>query len=331
MAQETFMSMLKDIINKLEDGTILNNGKKLSYSTIKSYKGVYNTMTGYNFDFNLDDLDLNSISDRRSRVRVKKKLQGHVNKYLNMLQEDCKHPNTRRSHLKTVRTTLKKIEEEYGYWFPKLQSMKSVQGEVIAMSPEQVELIHTCMPIDPKLHDTWYYTRLMLISCMRISDLVKFECDVNGDAVTIITTKGMGAISTFYLPPDIKDFVTSNTYEYTPKAFRHNLKSLLKNYDEFNKTKIVYDFDHEGHPKKEEKFLWELYTPHKLRSSGITYHLSKGLSEFEVRQISGHSNGSVAFFRYVKHIEANSIDKQKKALTEIYPGLEKNVNMLITN
>ena len=49
MKEHTFVSLLKDVINKLENGEILNNGKKLNYSTIKSYKGVYNTMKRYKF------------------------------------------------------------------------------------------------------------------------------------------------------------------------------------------------------------------------------------------------------------------------------------------
>tara|TARA_R110002050_G_scaffold294365_1_gene452107 strand:+ start:3528 stop:4505 length:978 start_codon:yes stop_codon:yes gene_type:complete len=312
MKEHTFVSLLKDVINKLENGEILNNGKKLNYSTIKSYKGVYNTMKRYKFNFDIENLDLNSVVERRKRIRVKKSLQGKVNKYLNLLTEDCKHPNTRKSHLKTIRATLKKGEEEYGYWFPKLQSVKELQTEVIAMNPEEVELIHTAMPIDQSLHTTWYYTRLMLYSCMRISDLVGFECDTNSDSVTIITKKGSGSISNFYLPQDVKDYIVKTKWKLDIVTFRRNLKKLLQQYDAFCINKVTYEYDFEGNPKKETHKLWELYTPHKLRSSGITYYLSKGLTEMEVREISGHANGSEAFYRYVKFTNTSSIQKQKE-------------------
>tara|TARA_R110002050_G_scaffold150400_7_gene277127 strand:- start:921 stop:1886 length:966 start_codon:yes stop_codon:yes gene_type:complete len=319
MKNETFMSLLKDTINKLENGTILNHGRKLSYSTIKSYKGVYNTMKSYKFNFDLEVLDLNNVTNRKDRIKVKRKLQQNVNKYLNMLLEDCKHPNTRKSHLKTIRTTLKKAEEEYGYWFPKLQSIRELQTEVIAMSPEQVEFLHTNKPNQSGLLESWYYTRLMLYSCMRVSDLVKFDCTVEGDAVTIITKKGLGSISTFYLPLDVKEYVAEKKeFGYTTKNFREKLKTLLKSYTEFQKKKVVYAYDHEGHPKSEEHFLYDLFTPHKLRSSGITYHLSRGLSELNVRHISGHAQGSTAFYRYVSYSDKESINQQKE-----------NVNMLI--
>ncbi len=317
MKEHTFVSLLKDIINKLESGEILHNGKKLNYSTIKSYKGVYNTMKRYKFNFDIEPLDLNNVRERRKRVRVKKSLQGKVNKYLNLLTDDCKHPNTRKSHLKVIRATLKKGEEEYGYWFSKLQSIKELQTEVIAMTPEQVELIHTAMPLDSRLHESWYYTRLMLYSCMRVGDLVGFECDAEDESVTIITKKGRGSISNFYLPKDVRDFVANKTWEYTKQTFRKHLKLILQQYEEFNVKKTIYTYDHEGNPKKETKYLWELFTPHKLRSSGITYYLSKGLTELEVREISGHANSSQAFYRYVKFTNTSSINKQKELINEL--------------
>ncbi len=73
------------------------------------------------------------------------------------------------------------------------------------MTPEQVEIFHSTMPVNKKLHHTYYYTRMMLYSCMRVSDLVRFECNIDGDAVSIITTKGMGSVSTFYLQQDVKE------------------------------------------------------------------------------------------------------------------------------
>jgi len=311
MKKGTFVYLLGDIIDLMEQGTILNYGKKFSPLTISSYKQTYRNMKMYTYNFNIDELDLNGVRDRKHRLSVTRKLQNHVNKYLNLMLEDCKHPNTRKSHLKVLRSTLKKAEAYYGYLFPRLQSMRELKTEVIALEPEQVELIHTNLP-DENLKDTWYYTRLVLYSCMRISDLVNFEASVDGDRVTIITKKGEGSLSSFYLPVDVKEYLQEKgRFNYSQKNFRDKLKMLLKSYKEFWKTKIFYQHDHEGNPVHSEKYLWELITPHKLRSSGISYHLHKGLSEMEVRKISGHANNSQAFYRYVQLSNREAIEKQK--------------------
>ena len=107
MNTETFLSLLKQIISLLEDGSILNYGKKFSSLTITSYRQVYNQMSNYKFNFNIESLDLNNVTNRKDRLKVTRNLQTHVNKYLNMMLDDCKHHNTRKTHLKIIRTTLK--------------------------------------------------------------------------------------------------------------------------------------------------------------------------------------------------------------------------------
>lgn len=334
MNKYKFTLLLENIIELMESGEIMNYGKRFSKLTISAYRKLLTSFRNHSYDFDIEELDLNNVSNRRERLKVTRKLQSKVNGYLNILLDECKHPNTRKSHLKNIRATLKKAEAYYGYMFPKLQSMRELQTEVIALTPPQVELIHTTNPIifltantewSPqekksfidecnRLEATWYYTRLMLYSCMRISDLTNFEATSDGNIITIITKKGMGSLSRFYLPDDVNSYIAKNgTYHWSMKSFRRALKNLLRMYPEFMQTKTVYKFDHEGNPEASQHFLYDLITPHKLRSSGITYHLSKGLSEIEVRRISGHSNGSEAFYRYVKHSDTDSLKKQEEA------------------
>ena len=96
----TFRSLLEQVITLLDDGTILNYGKKFSNLTITSYRQVYNQMSTYNFNFDIESLDLNNVTNRKDRLKVTRNLQSHVNKYLNMMLDDCKHHNTRKTHLK---------------------------------------------------------------------------------------------------------------------------------------------------------------------------------------------------------------------------------------
>ena len=311
MKKNTFLYLLTDVIDLLDKGEILNYGKRFSPLTIKSYRQLLNGMKSYKYNFNIEELDLNNVNNRRDRLKVTRKLQSQVNGYLNLMLDDCKHPNTRKAHLKNVRSTLKKAESYYGYLFPKLQSMRELQTEVIALTPGQVEMIHNNNP-GVEFENVWYYTRLMLYSCMRISDLTNFQATSDGNIVTIITKKGMGSISTFYLPDDVNSYIAKNgTFSWSLQSFRRELKELLKFYPEFMQSKTVYNFNHEGNPIPSQQFLYDLITPHKLRSSGITYHLSKGLSEIEVRRISGHANGSEAFYRYVSHSNTESLKKQE--------------------
>ena len=97
--------------------------------------------------------------------------------------------------------------------------------------------------------------------------------------------------------------------------------------DIFNKTKTRYKFDKDGNSYPVKEFLWQIYTPHKLRSSGISWYLSKGLPEYQVKKISGHSANSRAFYRYVAHADTEGIENQKnygKLQFKYSNGAEKN-------
>ena len=61
MKTKLFRSLLEDVISELEEGTILNYGKKYSMLTISSYKQVYNCMVTLKFDFDVNKSDLNNV------------------------------------------------------------------------------------------------------------------------------------------------------------------------------------------------------------------------------------------------------------------------------
>lgn len=54
---------------------------------------------------------------------------------------------------------------------------------------------------------------------------------------------------------------------------------------------------------------YEVFGSHRMRASAITGLLQKGLTELEVKQISGHSKNSRSFSRYVEHSQ-NHIDNK---------------------
>ena len=110
MKKNTFLYLLTNVIDLLDKGEILNYGKRFSPLTIKSYRQLLNGMKSYKYNFNIEELDLNNVNNRRDRLKVTRKLQSQVNGYLNLMLDDCKHPNTRKAHLKNVRSTLKKAE-----------------------------------------------------------------------------------------------------------------------------------------------------------------------------------------------------------------------------
>ena len=204
----------------------------------------------------------------------------------------------------------------YGYYFTTPPKPKDLKSPVIALDPSDVEMIHKNPPLDLKLTKAWYYTRFMLHSCMRISDMIGFKINDTDDYITYISKKSSSQ-STFYLPSDVRNFMSKDKEGYTISGFRHDLKRLLKSYKELHKKKRITSFDVEGNPVTILERIYDVITPHKLRSSGITWYLSLGYTEKQVREISGHSNGSVAFYRYTDHTDAKTKKRHADQITEL--------------
>ena len=151
---------------------------------------------------------------------------------------------------------------------------------------------------------------------MRISDMIDFKIAGDNDYIKYISKKSKTE-STFYLPNDVREYINNNDYGYTLRSFRTDLRKLLKSYKSLHKEKTITSYDVHGNLVQDVHSIYEIITPHKLRSSGITWYLSLGYSEKQVREISGHSNGSVAFYRYTDHTDAKTKQKHIEQMKEL--------------
>ena len=191
--------------------------------------------------------------------------------------------------------------------------------EVIALEPEHVEMIHKTKPDEKKLIRTWYYTRLILHSGMRVGDMVNFETTLGEGYIDMKDLKTQHA-SKFYLPKEVREYIYHDKKpKWTTKDFREKLKTLLKYYPEFHEMRLVYKTNYIGELEKISKPIYEWITPHKLRSSAISWYLSLGYTEKQVREISGHADGSHAFYRYT----AKTDERTRKAHAEQIDNLLK--------
>ena len=313
MKKQTIKTLFQEIYKKMESGILLNNDTPFSEETLRTYRATSNVLKNFKKDLNINSIDEGLYKDRRDRVSCRRRLKNFVNSYIDYLISLGYHPNTRKNHIKHIKSVLNKASDEYGYSIYKLKNTQALETEVTAMTPKEVEYLHQNKP-PKKFLRTWYYARLMLYSCMRIGDMNKFSISANQDYVNIITSKGKGSLSRVFLPDDVKNFLLNDNEKYNSTIFTRDLKELLKTYDIFNKTKTRYKFDKNGKSYSEKDYLWKIYTPHKLRSSGISWYLSKGLPEYQVKKISGHSANSKAFYRYVAHADTEGLENQKNII-----------------
>ena len=314
--KQTFVNLFEDIYDKMYNGIILNDGNLFTMTTLKTYVCVYHILQTFPETIYVDDIDEGSTQDRKEKIKRRSELNGYFNAFNLYSMQLGNKPSSRRNQIKILKSILNKAMKFYGYYFTSPPKPKELKSPVIALEPSDVEMLHKNPPVDIKLTKAWYYTRFMLHSCMRISDMIGFKISKGDDYITYISKKSTSQ-STFYLPKDVREYLLKNENGYTMVGFRNDLKRLLKSYDEFKKEKSITTFDVQGNPVVKILPIYEVITPHKLRSSGITWYLSLGYTEKQVREISGHSNGSVAFYRYTDHTDAKTKQRHADTINEL--------------
>ena len=308
----TFIDMFTDIYNKMYEGNILHNGKFISRGTLYGYITVLHVLESFDKVLYLEDIDEGQCNSLAERMKCRKTLNEYINEFIKYSIQLKYHLTTRRNQIKNIKSILKKSCDLYGYIIQSPKKPAELKSPVIALTPQQVELIDKNKPNDPSLETIWYITRFLLHSCMRIGDAMEFALPDSKEYIKYINRK-TGATSVFYLPEDIRKYLNTNPQiNYTEKTLRNKLKKLLKSYSEFNKKIIIYDYDYTNNLITKRLPIYEVITPHKLRASGITWYLYLGYSEREVREISGHANGSNAFYRYTDITDSETRKKTCK-------------------
>lgn len=74
MKDYKFTLLLENIIELMENGEIMNYGKRFSKLTISAYRKLLTSFRNHSYDFNIEELDLNGVANRRERLVVTRKL-----------------------------------------------------------------------------------------------------------------------------------------------------------------------------------------------------------------------------------------------------------------
>lgn len=297
--EPTLVGLYFDMFKKVKKGEFdWKLGSGYSLQTLQNYQSTGHILKEFDKDFLISEVDESRFDNVEDKKRCRFKINSFFNGFINHSLEKGYMPNTRAKQIKNIKSLINKGCEYYAYQIHSFQVPETKDNEVIALEPEQVEFIHKNKPSCPTLHKIWSYTRLMLHSCMRISDLIDFECSHSINGYYTLYDKKTRHESKFYLPKDLENTIKNYGTKWTQKNFRESLKKLLKSYPEFNQEKIVHKQNSSGEFERIVKPIYEWITPHKLRASGISWYLSLGWSEKQVREISGHADGSKAFYRY---------------------------------
>lgn len=277
------------------------------------------------------------------KAEIVNKYKTLISKYRRFLEDERKlSPSTISSLVARLKQLISSFSKEYDVRIEeellgiiKSKPLKKNNDEdVVALDADQFdflieneELIRSNIKF-VKQQDVVDYMIVGLLTCARkhdmsIWDAANLRSEDNGKFRLRFTpnkTKNSSeaVVDLFPLSPRVMKIFNKNLVAHNklmpelPSNLGMGIRRLMQNYPIFDRIITIRT------PKGafENKMMCDAFKAHSLRSSGITYLLSRGVPEMIVRKVSGHSHTSASFSKYVKILAKNKGDQYEEAFAK---------------
>lgn len=330
-----FLPLFKQFVRDCETGKRLKkNGEKIKKTTVDNYKYVLNNLEIFQDDtgFELRICDTGRLT-KRELASEKNYWKKFYKKFTEHLYKKGCFDNYVGANIKVIRTFFNylKYEKDFNTGdFQRLFYVRKEQIDILVLSPEQLKfLIHDqefhdkLSPAMKRIKDTFVFG---CTTGLRYSDILKltnknFEKQEE-DWYLKIKSQKTKTFSFVKLPPYAVE-IYSKYKSNASKApifknislfiFNRSLKEIgeqagFTNPIEMSRERLGKAKQLNG---KQLRFCDKM-SSHMMRRTSITTMLILGMPEHLVRKISGHSNTSNSFNRYVHYAQAyidREIDK----------------------
>lgn len=328
--KDEFIPLFKKFILESETGIRLTKkGKRIKPLTIKSYNQTLSILEAFEEKKGLK-LIWENINDK------------FYNRFTGFMWNDLEYyDNAVGSRIRVLKTFLNWCVDEK-YIPHKIYNSTWITWEeeidIVVLYPDELQLLFNLSPPTDRLDRVKDTFLSGCMTCLRVSNLLGLKKhDRNGEQLKLISVKSDKLITLDINPllSKIFDKYDQETLlpEISEQKFNDGLKDLAKWFKKYlgdNKDKLKAGFVGNdwnrqflrtrykmGEPKRLKVDLDQMITSHTMRRTGITNLLMMGLSETEVKTISGHSLNSKDFTKYVKIAEQFISKKSTDAWNKI--------------
>ena len=303
------------------------DGKKIKVQTIENYKAVLLLLVEYEGRRN-ERVEIKIMNTKNQRIiqSQKRYWQKFYFQFTEFLYgfKNC-FDNYVGMVVKTIRIFFNYLKKEkfllIGEFFKHFYVCKE-EGPIITLLPDQLRFLINNVEFDKELSPSLKRCKdIFIFGCtvaLRFSDLFNIrrsDLEYVGKHVYLAIRSIKTGTSTRIKLPDyamavIKNFQDSGDNKMailpsiTKNQFNKNIKRIAEKagwVDKIGKTRAKRGKSvtlHKTTDKKEYRFC-DLLSSHTMRKTGITTLLMLGVPELVVRKVSGHSQNSKAFYRYV--------------------------------
>jgi site-specific recombinase XerD len=324
------------------------DGTKIKVQTINNYDYVYKYLLEYETKFDIKlRVKVFSIANKRMFLAEHKYWKKFYHEFTNYLygKKNC-FDNYVGSVIKVIRVFFNYVNKDLGIAtgdFYKGFYVCKEEVPIITLLPEQLQFLINETSFHEKLTPSLLKTKhIFVFGCtvaLRVSDLfaIKFtDIEKRADAYylpvkTIKTSTAVRIKLPDYAMVIVEHFRLTAKKRKTifppiPRTrFNDQLKTIAEAANwtgEIGKRRTRRGLSVEdtiGTSKKKYRFC-DLVSSHIMRRTAITTMLMLGMKEHVVKQISGHSNDSKSFYRYVNLVQSyldNEMDEVFNKLAKV--------------
>lgn len=228
-----------------------------------------------------------------------------------------------------VKTGLTNRFDEYCYVQPKLKfSIPEEDSDTIVLPVEMMEILFASDEINPfelsRPHERAYnYIMFALSTTCRASDIYETTADhireTNGELEFQKLTRKTNSKVNSYLYPVVVDLMNRNIERYgdafyplgrentTRQSYVSNMAGTLKSFfKQFDCMHEVYMQEVRDPNTRElniiKKPLYEMVATHTMRRTSITYMQIMGMSDADIKRMSGHTKNSKSYEKYKRFV-----------------------------
>jgi site-specific recombinase XerD len=337
-----FFQLFNRFIKDTRKGKRLRkDGKRISAGTVKNYESVLKLLNEFDskYDYGLRVKDVK----RFNKPVYQKELKYWTRFYKRFMDflysTKGQHDNTVGSSIKIIVAFFNYLKVDKGIFIGEITGKFYIPHEerpIVVFSPQRLHFLMYNKEFEDTLPHHLKVTKdILVFGCtvgLRYSDLAGLNArnlrNIGGKTYLIVNSNKTNAETKILLPGHAMSILKK--YEYHSRRKKKLLPMVaLSNFNIAVKKLcrmagwtelIAYQRAKRGEYQKTAKLYLPFYkvvSSHIMRRTAITTLLTMGMPELMVRKISGHSNNSSSFYRYVNFVQDYQDEQTEKAFSKL--------------
>lgn len=314
----------------LKDEILSKSGRPYSLGSKTQWRNFCSTLNKFSQDIRLLDLDISG--DFKEKKIASDLAKSYFNSLRLWMASNGYMITTQTMIIEKLKILFSYAEDEYMIHIDKKFRYYKEEVPIVVIPPEVVRLfLNLTIPDDIELRYAYEISSVILVSSLRISDVLSLTIDDLSSGCIVSTNKKTGANTKSPIPDRVYQMLLSNYKKYGRLYSLNHARNITDRILSIRMPELFKDIANErvsisrmlpdgsGY-EKIVKPLNEFIRPHMLRKSAITSMIVSGVPERFVKHLSGHRGNSRSFERYVAYVEKEYNDSIKTYQNKLMNG-----------